>query len=578
MTLFRDPLVAASQANALRTMLGPPMTTRLEPQVATGDPETGLQAQVWDPLWLLGRQWQVGEWVGEDTGTPLAVRVEADFEPFVAWHPGRTSGSTAPEEWLPLAPGELLGPLVEAEPAAASRSELATAGWALVEALLDLGQDRAAAALRVRFPAPDAPASAEDLVPDAWSGSAAVLAGRGIDAAAVAAALSAGLPPWWAAALRGGAARRAQADEALAQWLAWFGAEVQPVAGPSSWLPERLEYEFGLATGSTVLRAPAHAGGEVVWTDLELLPSGTPPAGAPVEPLAARMVAAPLTYPGMPASRFWEFEDAQIDLGSVWADPHELARLLVVEAALVTGGDWVVVPFDVPAGGIVRIRSVSYTDTFGSTWLVEPEEVEPGSWRMFEVTDADGATHVPGLVVPPPETTALAGPVLEDVGFLRDEGANLVWGIAHLAQGAGGRPAVPASGADAAPRRGVSPAAAEPVLMYSLMTGIPATWVPYLPRAAGPDGVALVRGRIPRFDRDCVPLAPPMIGTLLPAHPVLQSAEVPREGVRVRRVPMIARLGDGRWRSWTSRRVSPGRGEAESGLRYDQAPAPRPGG
>ena len=350
------------------------------------------------------------------------------------------------------------------------------------------------------------------------------------------------------------------------------------MAGPSSWLHERLEYEFGLATGSTVLRAPAHAGGEVVWADLELVPSGSPPPeGAPVEPVAARMVAAPLTYPGMPASRFWEFEDGQIDLGSVWADPHELARLLVVEAALVTGGDWVVVPFDVPAGGIVRIRGVSYTDTFGSTWLVEPEEAEPGSWRMFEVTDTVGATHVPGLVVPPPEASALAGPVLEDVGFLRDEGANLVWGIVHLAQGAGGRPAVPADGADAAPRRDASPDAAEPVLTYSLMAGIPATWVPYLPRAAGTDGVALVRGRIPRFDQDCVPLAPPTIGTLLPEHPVLQSAEVPREGVRVRRVPMIARLGDGRWRSWTARRVAPGRGEAESGLRYDQAPAPRRG-
>ena len=67
------------------------------------------------------------------------------------------------------------------------------------------------------------------------------------------------------------------------------------------------------------------------------------------------------------------------------------------------------------------------------------------------------------------------------------------------------------------------------------------------------------------------------MGTLLPEHPVLQSAEVPWEGVRVRWVPKVARLSDGRWRSWTARRVTPGRGEAESGLRYDQAPAPRPG-
>lgn len=578
MALFREPLAAAGQADLLRSLLGPPMTTRLEPQVATGDPQTGLAAQVWDPLWLLARQRQLGEWVGEDAGTPLAVSVTAEFEPFVAWHPGATSVATAPQEWQPLAPGEILGPLVEAEPAAASRSELDTAGWALLEELLDQGQDRTAAALRERFPSPVPPAADDDLVPDTWSASAAVLAGRGIDAAAAAAALSADVPQWWSASLRGGTARRRQADEALAQWLAWFTAEVQPPPAPSSWLPDRLEHEFGLATGSSVLRAPAYPGGTVAWTDLEVVPAATPPADGPVELLNATMVATPVTYPGMPAGRFWEFEDADVDLGSVWADPHELARLLVVEAALVTGGDWVVVPFDVPSGGVVRIREVSYTDTFGSRWLVEPEEAEQGSWRMFEVTDATSTAHLPGLVVPPPQAAAQTGPALEDVGFLRDEGANLVWGIAHLVPGAGGRPAVPSDGSAPAPLPDLDPDAAEPVLRYSLMTGLPATWVPYLPRAGGPDGVALVRGTIPRFDQDCHPLPPPILGTLLPEHGLLQSAEVPREGVRVRRVPMVARRGDGQWRSWTARRVTPGRGEAESGLRYDQALPPRRSG
>jgi hypothetical protein len=56
--------------------LEPPAWTRLEPQSVTGDPLPGLEARVHDPLWLLGRQWQVGEFQGEDAGSPLGVRAE----------------------------------------------------------------------------------------------------------------------------------------------------------------------------------------------------------------------------------------------------------------------------------------------------------------------------------------------------------------------------------------------------------------------------------------------------------------------------------------------------------------------
>ena len=56
-------------------LLDPPSWTRLEPVTATGDPRPGLEARVHDPLWLLARQWQLGEFAGEDAGTPLTVRV-----------------------------------------------------------------------------------------------------------------------------------------------------------------------------------------------------------------------------------------------------------------------------------------------------------------------------------------------------------------------------------------------------------------------------------------------------------------------------------------------------------------------
>ena len=54
---------------------GSPSWTRLEPQSVTGDPTPGLEARVHDPLWLLCRQWQLGELKGEDAGSPLGVEL-----------------------------------------------------------------------------------------------------------------------------------------------------------------------------------------------------------------------------------------------------------------------------------------------------------------------------------------------------------------------------------------------------------------------------------------------------------------------------------------------------------------------
>ena len=51
---------------------------RLEPRSRESDVQIGLQARVHDPLWLLGRQWQVGEFKGEDAGSPVVSRLEAD--------------------------------------------------------------------------------------------------------------------------------------------------------------------------------------------------------------------------------------------------------------------------------------------------------------------------------------------------------------------------------------------------------------------------------------------------------------------------------------------------------------------
>ena len=61
----------------------PSITTwlRLEPRSRDAEMNTSLQARVYDPLWLLARQWQFGEFEGQDNGSPVSARWRGEAAP-----------------------------------------------------------------------------------------------------------------------------------------------------------------------------------------------------------------------------------------------------------------------------------------------------------------------------------------------------------------------------------------------------------------------------------------------------------------------------------------------------------------
>src|SRR6478672_7967694 len=68
----------------------PSITTwsRIEPRTSGAGIDVGYAARVHDPLWLLARQWQVGEFQGEDAGTPIVARWRARVKPMTRFHAG----------------------------------------------------------------------------------------------------------------------------------------------------------------------------------------------------------------------------------------------------------------------------------------------------------------------------------------------------------------------------------------------------------------------------------------------------------------------------------------------------------
>jgi hypothetical protein len=571
---------------------------RLEPRSRNADMNVSLQARIYDPLWMLARQWQLGEFQGEDNGSPIIASWRAEAARLTRYH----SGSIKPNDVINAPSYDSrrlpLESLVERETVRPATSQIANpeklrlaaeAGQQFLRMLQQkpLSHDYRLAFIE-EYPFPALTADQRSAFDSDSLSFFDLMAARVPDGRRLYAALrptSAGgvvITP----SLEIAAADLAEVKNTAQLWLQWFETLFsEPDTANSSWLPERLEYAFSVGTrlsdGERVLTAKEYSEGHLDWHAFDVNPAVTL-GGAQdnaVTEIARKVIPAPVSFRGMPAARFWEFEDAQVDFGSVDAGPTDLARMLLVEFALDYGNDWFVIPIEVEVGSLYKTRSLVITDTFGVRTLVKPnsESGEPHSlWRMFQLSHLRGS----GLTkpasnlffLPPSLLSSLANQPIEEVLFLRDEMANLVWAVERVIES-------PAEGQInrfeaylEQKRRGEQESPQSPIppetLRYRLATEVPDYWIPLLPVRTN-EGLRLKRGAVLKTNGSVEPVHAQ--GRILETGHELSlfEEEVPREGVRVTRSYQFTRWIDGSSHFWVGRRKGIGRGEGSSGLKFD---------
>lgn len=588
---------------------------RVEAMTRSVDLEGGLQAKIADPVWMMARQWQVGEFRGDDSAQPAVVRAQWRAVPLTSYRSPATRGP------VPIPPRRPLEAVAEASgtptDGAAGLHAAARAArrlfWLLRERRLPAATD----ALRAEFPL----IAPQRLVEGGASGRAtvALLARWGLDTASLAAAPPARTRAALSRALPDGDV--AAAEQVLADWRGWYHERITPTAG-EAWSDERLEHSFTVgardAETSLDLVAREHDGGRLDWYTFDMgnpeeaqrLTGGAGPAaplpipapgpgagssGPDVKTHTTVVLPSPARYRGMPASRWWEFEDNTVDFGHIEAGPGDVARLLVAEFATSFSDDWFGVPMRVPTGALVEMVAVDVWDTFGGRTPLRSfaaiDEERLGArrpWRLFELTgDRLSEEHdAPWLLIPPSTVGDLEGPPIEETRFARDEDANLVWGIESHVEGPLGRAVDRAEAwhSRVQAREPESPAATDAAWAYRLEAPAPPWWIPFLPQRIDPDDDAQVRLRRSRMQSWAVldrTQVGPQSSLLDPTRPRwLSEEEVPRDGVVVEVRWRYARWRDGSAHLWRQRRRLPGRPTRSSGLRWDLldgAPSPDDG-
>ncbi len=496
--------------------------TRIEPDTQTNvlevDLDEGVAARLADPLWMLGRQWQMGELTGEDAASPVVAHLDASSFALT----GVIGGGATPIAFDPATtPVEAIIEHDGAQPDARAR---AAGGISLVERLSEAGLATYAATLAAHFPMqPGAPDGVTILAVHDAGGLRANVGVAANDAASF--------------------------DAVVAAWVAWFRPRAGRVESPA-WIPDRLEYRFAMtapvAEGTVTLSAPEHTGGALEWFTFTGAKVDQATAATPVH-TSVDVAPTLLHIAGMPALTFWEVEDPSFDPGRIDAAPGDTARLLVVEAALAVAADWFLVPLRLPVAALSRIDHLLVTDTFGvTTEVLAADAVRPHpAWALWRVPG------LPYLLLPPPAAGNLLSEPDEQVAIVRDEDANLAWALQLLPQ----VDATPAGGGLGAPSGAVD-------LTYVPITPVDADRVPLvLVEEAG--ARRLVRGRLAGAQAEPT-------GTLVGPDFTLRDEELPDEGLVVEHRFELGRTPDGALHLWSSRAKRIGARAPASGLTFDR--------
>jgi hypothetical protein len=593
--------------------------TRLEPDRRRDSTAASLAARVLDPLWLLTRQWQIGEFQGEDGGSPVFARMRAEVTMLSRCHLGELPADTiisAPRYDPRAQPLEVVAERGVARPTGpddpgALRTAL-EAGRHLLRMLAQQPLDHDyAGAFVTRFPfsLPAGPGpNGRPVTDELTARQLRLAAGRAVDGRLVRAACEAHGSAAVAADPQLGVAPgdRAEVRDGLDAWLAWYGqAFSEPAAGTTgAWVTSRLEHQLSVAGrlspdpfDEVTLTATQIDAGRLDWStfdvDLQVRTGTDGEHGVPDDDtsvLVRTAVPAPVSVPGVPAHRFWEFESGALDYAQLPSQATDLAHLLLAEYASSYGNDWYLLPLTLPIGSLTRITSLVVTDSFGRRLLVRPvgdTALAPTDWAMWQQaylhragSDSPSGCMRNLFFLPPALGQVFDGPATEDVLLLRDETVNVAWAIERLLETgweSGARALAVAEPAAeegrAAGEQGRPDDGRNGPSRYLLTSDVPQDWVPLLPvEHEQDDGTLTVRLRRGAVLHEGSPQVQPARSLLLAeqADFEVHPEEVPREGKRVQRRRRMARWIDGSTHVWVAHDVEIGRGEARSGLSFDQ--------
>lgn len=586
-----------------------------------------LESGVYDALWMLTRQWQFGEFQGEDTGSAIFAKIRMQTTRISRT---KTANGTA-QAYSDAVPLEERIENLPYRPDFKSKLETAFMFMKCLDSaaaeLNAVGYDSKLFKARLKTlypihnidPVQNADSNeiilnkTESLSNEYLADIVNASAGRYFDGFLLHESLSD-----TANAVKdisnNNPAHTAFVTKALNDYEVWFNKNYN--SGNSSnntaWLPAHLEYQFACASpgedgNNIILSANEYYSGDLDWHSFDVNKvqtiAGLSGAATTIEKEGMTeqlltIIPTEAKFAGAPNSRWWQFENGSVDLGNINAGTTDLLKLIFTEYALLYNTDWLIIPYRVPVGTLCEIKGIVVRDVFGEQSFVEPaiqgETDNWAGWGMYNLStlNPDGVRDQPAdtrLFVPPAVVKNLESEPLEEVHFIRDEMTNHVWAIEvslsdKLGSHRDGQHAARSFTNYLQQLDIVQPNAvqqADTMFKYILSNTVPENWLPFIPvHIPGSNrDVQLQRASMPRMFRSEFTHVRPRTQLLREgigdddqqtAPYFINEEEIPKTGVQLKATFQRTRWYNGAVINWYGNRKQTGRGEGSSGLYYDR--------
>lgn len=595
---------------------------RLEGRTRAEDFDRALKAEVRDALWMISRQWQMGEFIGDDAGSPVLAKVHMETTRLNKYQPG--AGAPIPlEQDIPLevkVENQKIPFIQGTLKISLDLRLLMGRQWLKWISQVDSNlKSEYIKKYPIKKPDPGSEKEAQICAHvEVWQQFAAV-AGRSMDGYALYEYLTQKQdPPPHAyhnidfSGVSNVSDKKDAIDNLAEKFISWYKRlYYQPHEQENpSWKPEYLEHQFACSapkgSAEKVLTADEYYHGHLDWYNLDINQDQSGLVEVPDQPSEEKIeqrithtfIPTSVTFGGMPHPRWWAFEDHKTDLSFIKPDTQDLNKLLLLDFILVYANDWFLVPFTLPRGSLANIKGLTVTNVFGETTWVEPAGSGPDEdwerWNMYSL-NVRGSEDVPAdltLVILPTVQKVLEGKPIEEIFMLRDEIANMVWGVESV---------VPLASGKSKPGREagyelktklqqiLDSTNPEPVeikyqanIRYQLVNSVPEQWIPLLPVHL--DGnkreIQLQRAAMPRIlenDSHIPRKIEPRTSLLrqgLDQDPMksyfIHEEEIPKAGIKVHKSFQRTRWYDGKVYNWLGIRKQVGKGPGSSGLAFDQ--------
>ena len=447
---------------------------RIDPRTRDDEYQKALSFEVFDPLWMLCRQWQYGRFKAVDCGTPVMVKVKTEKSYFDGIHYknekeqelGESYSSDKPLEYDVEKQNVEITPYVRVQSAMHLKKMLLASGltkndfaflyeekYKLLDEFAEVNKEKRDinslknennTALKAFY------GFYRNRSFDGYKVYQAIESDTGIDF------------------LNLSKDKKKTVVSVLGSYADWFKNKFLPCdidTDKKYWSEKKLGYELKITQGENTYIAEDYDTGKLSWYSfdysgdekaVEENPKDGDTATAP-EVKMLSYIPTPAKIPGAPATRLWEFEDRKVNMGNCETDFSFIGTAAIMQYVSMFSNDWMIMPLETETGTVLDVKGIVVKDSFGDRYYIgnnaqqmdkqefykvnpnaKPEEYDQliytDRWNLYG-SSFDGAyrdrnfSTSNGLMFPPTVLRCEESKPIEEVQFLRDEMANMVWGV-----------------------------------------------------------------------------------------------------------------------------------------------------